>query len=383
MISDAAIEELKQRNPCDAVASRWVTLRRHGKMMIGPCPLHSPDPAARDSTAFECDAKYWVCAVCSEGGDVIKLLMMHESIDFRAAIEQLGGAAEPDAERAAELERERQAKRTKAAVANNAFRERERETVFEIWRRGTPFRGTPVQDYLELRGLHTLPADLRLRYLDDMPYYLTGAKDATIVHRGPCMLAPIVDAGGTFRALHMTWLDLNRLKGKAGIREPETGAYLPSKKVRGSKAAHVIRLSQPSDAPVSLCLGEGIETVLSVWLALQRSGRDLSGFAFWSSVDLGNIGGKSADSVPHPTLKDAGGKRRRVPGLAPAPDTVSIAIPDSVQDVVLLGDGDSDRFTTHCTLWRGAQRFTRDGRVVRVAWAPDGMDFNDALRGAA
>jgi hypothetical protein len=41
--SDAELEELKDRNPCDKIAGQWVSLRRHGKKFIGPCPIHSPD----------------------------------------------------------------------------------------------------------------------------------------------------------------------------------------------------------------------------------------------------------------------------------------------------------------------------------------------------
>jgi hypothetical protein len=57
-----------------------------------------------------------------------------------------------------------------------------------------------------------------------------------------------------------------------------------------------------------------------------------------------------------------------------------IAVPDSISDIVLLGDGDSDRFVTGCALVRAAARFARPGRTVRAAWAPAGKDFNDLLR---
>jgi hypothetical protein len=109
--------------------------------------------------------------------------------------------------------------------------------------------------------------------------------------------------------------------------------------------------------------------------------------AFWSGVDLGNLGGKAAAVVPHPTLKTAQGRVQRVPG--PEPDLLSpgIAIPDSVIDVIMLGDGDSDRFTTQCALARASKRFalnseamTKIDRTVRCAWAPVGLDFNDMLR---
>jgi hypothetical protein len=71
-ITEVELAELKARNPCDQVAAKWVKLRQAGRKMMGPCPLHSPDPSARDSTSFECDGAGWVCAVCAEGGDVVK-----------------------------------------------------------------------------------------------------------------------------------------------------------------------------------------------------------------------------------------------------------------------------------------------------------------------
>ncbi len=246
MISEAALTELKLRNPVDQVAGRYVELRRHGRKMIGPCPLHSPDPRARDSTSFECDAEGFVCAVCQTGGDVIKLIMKREDVDFVRAVELLGGISEPDPKRAAEFEREQAARRERAERDNSVFRERERERTYEIWKRGAPLIGSQAELYLKARGIDPLPDGLKLRCIEDMPYYASGAKDAEVIHRGPCMLAPIVNAAGTFRALHMTWFDLTRPNGKALIKDPESGELLPSKKVRGLKAGNVIRLV---DAP--------------------------------------------------------------------------------------------------------------------------------------
>src|ERR1700730_545832 len=95
-ISEAALSELKDRTPVDEIAARYVRLRRHGRMMIGPCPICSPNPEKRDSTRFECDSQYWVCAVCSDGGDVIRLVQRAENLDFLRALEWLGGIARVD-----------------------------------------------------------------------------------------------------------------------------------------------------------------------------------------------------------------------------------------------------------------------------------------------
>jgi hypothetical protein len=398
MISEAALADLKARNPCDQVAGKWVKLRKHGKKLIGPCPLHSPDPQARDSTAFECDADGWVCAVCADGGDVIKLMMKREDVDFPRAVELLGGSAEPSADRAAELEREREEKRQLSEREANSYRERERKVAFDIWHAGAELRGSWAEDYLIHRGLVELPDRVPLRFAPDVAYFHgeaeneVGRMSPRVVYRGPAMLAAIVDAERRFRAVHITWLDPVKPGRKAWIRDTDSedpNATLPAKKVRGSKAGNIIRVACMSEWPHTLMIGEGIETVLSVWLALlldRRRNKDTVGMvnmAFWSAVDLGNLAGKAADSVPHPTLKDKAGRTRRVPGAEPDLRAPGLTIPESVTDLVLLGDGDSDRFTTQCALARSARRYAAPGRSVRVAWAPDGEDFNDELRRAA
>jgi len=404
MVSQVALAELKLRNPCDQVAGQWVALREHGKKLIGPCPLHSPDPRARDSTAFECDADGWVCASCHDGGDVIRLVMKRERVDFIRAIEILGGAAEPDPERAAELERERELRKNKREQEANAFRERERRTAFDIWHAGERWPGTPVERYLKLRGLEELPERLPLRYAAEVAYFhgqeedQLSRKSPRVIWRGPAMLAPIVDAGGKFRAVHCTWLDIELAGGKAIVVDPDSGETLPAKKVRGSKAGNVIRLVEPcpllpqsenagsipgKQAPSLLVIGEGVETTISVWFALLRAGRDLSRLSIWSSVDLGNLAGKSADSVPHPGLVDARGRVRRVPGPQPDMGEPGIIIPAEVDELVLLRDGDSDPYTTGMALARAAARYARPGLAISCACAAEGKDFNDELREAA
>ncbi|HEY1309887.1 MAG TPA: toprim domain-containing protein, partial [Pseudolabrys sp.] len=60
----------------------------------------------------------------------------------------------------------------------------------------------------------------------------------------------------------------------------------------------------------------------------------------------------------------------------------AIAIPESVTDLVLLGDGDSDPFTTMTTMRRAEARYARPGLHIRVAMAPAGQDFNDVWMSA-
>lgn len=385
MISDAQLDDLKARNRCDVVAATYVTLRRFGReKMIGPCPICSTDRHSKTSTKFEASAERWVCANCPDGGDVIELVRKAEKIGFSEAIERLGGTREIDAAAAAEAEAKRKAAAVKAERENGEFRERERVRIYEVWTRADRVvAGTPVEGYLKRRAIMRLPVGCDLRHMADYPYYNGGKRDADVVHRGPAMLAPIVDAGGKFRGLHATWLDLDRPNGKALIRDPQTGDELPAKKVRGSKAGNLIAIAPPARgvAPARLVAGEGIETVLSAWYALDEAGHARADDSFVCAIDLGNLAGRAAATLRHPTARHANGRAQFVAGPSPALDDVKcLPVPASVRELVILADADSDRFVTECAIARAAIRASSAGRLVRVAWPPAGMDFNDVLR---
>jgi hypothetical protein len=380
-IPEFELQDLKRRNPCHTVAARWVTLRAHGKKMIGPCPLHSPDPQANDSTSFECDAEGWVCATCQDGGDVVALVMRREGIDFIAAVQQLGGVRQVDPQEARRAEETHARLQQQRELEAGEFRERERARAWDIWDRGQPIGGTPAADYLTMRGL-TFPAGVWLRFDPAARYYVEDRPKPRLIHTGPALLAAIRRNDGKFAGVHRTWLDLAQPKGKALIRDPKTGELLQSKKMRGSKKGGHIDLTGCKD-PRALILGEGIEKVLAVWSALAEGGRDVAGTAFWTSGDLGNLGGRAAATVPHPFLKSPKGRPQRVSGPQPDLESASIAIPDSVERLVLLADGTSDHFLTSCTMARAAARYARPGLSIVAAWAPADADFDDLLREAA
>ena len=96
-----------------------------------------------------------------------------------------------------------------------------------------------------------------------------------------------------------------------------------------------VRLGEPGDV---LMVGEGIETCLAAMQATRqrRPGRRFQPRAF-ASLDL----------------------------------------PRDVRDVIVLADGDEpgEAAAQDC-----ARRWKREGRRVRIARPPQGMDFNDLLR---
>jgi hypothetical protein len=379
-LNDAQIADVKARVDLGALARELgAGLRKSGRKLVGSCPICG---GGRSAQRFEVEGDGWVCAVCQDGGDAIRLLQRATGCDFRAAVERLGGARElSDAERA-EIERrarEREAKRESEA---QRYRAREIAAVWRLWEGAARAPFDLVATYLQGRRC-LAPASAMLRLAPDLCFFHGREKDERgreaprVIHRGPAMLAAIIGNDGGFCGLHMTFLAPGGA-GKAEIFDPDDGAKLIPKKCRGSvKGGHIVLRAVA--APRRLFIGEGIETVLSVATALKATRRLRADDAFWTSVDLGNLGGEAVEAIDHPFLKHANGHRQRLPGPEPDRAAPAIAIPGSVEDLVLLGDGDSERVLTETTLERARRRYERPGRVTRIAFAPEGQDFNKTL----
>lgn len=414
MISDAALNAIKDRNPVYSVAGSYVSLRTKGEKRagryVGPCPLCSDDPHSKSAMRFECDADKFVCAVCREAGDVIKLVSKREGIGFREAVDRLGGVTDEkptpalaykaglrafaaggvmgevpapygddDALRVAWCNGWTKGRRNEVYAAKK--REDERRRLYNFWQAGSPWPRTPVEDYLACRGI-TAPENARLRHHHDMPLFADGREhEPLLVHRGPAMLVPFLDGEGIFRGLHITWIDLDAPNCKAEVLHPHTGEVLPSKKMRGTKRGCYLDLGGCRAGPRRLIAGEGNETVLAVYTALVRAGGDVSRTAFRAAGDLGNLAGKALHQIPHPTAKTENNRAQRVPGPDPDPDSPAMPVPDSADELVLLGDGDSEPFLTRNALERASRRNMREGRLIRRRFAPSGLDFNDVMQG--
>jgi hypothetical protein len=384
--ADSDILEVAQSNKVGA------KLRKRGAEWIGPCPTC----AGKDRFAVRPSKQVFNCRGAS-GGNVISMVMHACRVDFMAACEIITGEPPPKGDSAITEETRRKAEELKAKAVEkqrrrdldeNLYRERERKTVFDIWDNAHPLEGSSGAEYLALRGLSfpsTLPGrSERLKCVESMPYWLD--KD-TIAHRGPALLAPIIDAARIFRGLHLTYLDPVQPKGKIALQDPRerAGVLLDAKKSRGSKQGNYVALIGPPD-PERLVLGEGNEKLIAVHMAIEATASSsttmvLERTAFWSAADLGNLAGKAIGSVAHPTLKHAkSGRPQKVAGPVPDLEAPAIVVPDSVTDLVLLGDTTSDPFTTRLALARASARYARPGRTVRVAWAPQGEDFDDPLR---
>ena len=379
--------------------------------MLGDAGVPCPGCGGTDRFAVNVKKNLWTCRKSGTGGDAIALVGHVDGASFLVAVEILTGEPQPDAAgesrderaaRVARLERRAKAEAEKArrsAAESETYRQREREEAWQLWRRGRPIAGTPAEAYLARRGL-VAPAEAKLRFAPDAAYFAVvvenGRNRNRAIHVGPALLAAIQGPGGHFLGLHRTWLDLDHgdADGKAVIRDA-AGERLAAKKVRGSKRGGTIRLAghpaesaAPRTARRSI-MGEGIETTLSAWMALRPEER--AGTEFSAAVDLGNMAGKAAGRLPHPTETkvDTVGRVRRVfvADAVPAADddTPLIGLPESVEELILLGDGDSDAFATGLAMQRAGTRFADGypGVTVRLAMARAGLDFNAMLREAA
>lgn len=139
--SEAQLQEIRDRHPVKDVAAGYVTLRRSGTKLIGPCPICSDNPQSKTAKRFEIADGRWCCAVCEDGGDVLQLVMRAEGLNLRGAVEHLGGARHVDPEEAARREVERDREREAREREADQSRERERAKAFGCCVRGAARAG--------------------------------------------------------------------------------------------------------------------------------------------------------------------------------------------------------------------------------------------------
>jgi hypothetical protein len=381
------LDDIKARNSLADIAGGYVKLRRAAGHLVGPCPVCGGKVTSQRFEILD-NGESWVCAVCPDGGDVIRLVQLVEGCDFLGAIERLGGRVAVDPEQAKRLFEDRETKRLAREKTAAGYREAERKRLYKRWKSAVKdLAGTPVEAYALGRGLQLPAPCIGLRYLPSEPYWHGEVIDSRQnksprqVHIGPAMVGAFIRPDGKFGGLHLTWLTTDAVPAKAEIIDPAEGEVLKPKKMRGSKTGAYISIATTEEPPRRLVIGEGIETVLSVWTAHQLAGRPIGDTAFWAAGDLGNLAGRAAKTINHPTLKRPNGRPMTLPDRYPDPDDSGLSIPDSVQELILLGDGDSEQLLTECAMERAARRYTRADRTIRIAFAPAGQDFNDVLQG--
>ena len=210
------------------------------------------------------------------------------------------------------------------AVPPDPERAAKQERASRIWREGQPPAGTLVERYLRGRGL-ALPPDGPLRFHPACP-----RGDA----RCPAMVALMTDPmKGEPCGIHRTFIT------PAG--EKARDATGNAKAMLGG--AGVVRLVSDAEIGTGLGLAEGIETALAV---MQRYGWS----PVWAAGSAGGIGG-------FPVL----------PGI---------------ETLTLFLDAD-DGGASLKAAQRAVAAWTAAGAEVRIAPAPNGLDFADLIEEAA
>ena len=197
---------------------------------------------------------------------------------------------------------------------------RRTELALAIWQSAKPVPGTPVAAYLASRGIHLPPSDT-LRFHPGLKHPSGGF--------WPAMVALVTyGIDGAPIAVHRTFLAQGG-RGKAPVK--------PQKMMLGPCRGGAVRLAEPGDL---LMVGEGIETCLAA--------KQATGYAAWAALSTSGLR--------------------------------SLDLPIDVHDVIVLADGDEagEAAARDC-----ASRWKRQGRRVRIARPPRGMDFNDLLLGCA
>jgi putative DNA primase/helicase len=175
-----------------------------------------------------------------------------------------------------------------------------------------------VETYLRSRGI-IIPVPPLIRFHAGLKHASGGV--------WPAMVALVTHGtNGSPIAVHRTFLARDG-SGKAPIE--------PAKMMLGPCRGGAVRLGEPG---VVLMVGEGIETCLT---AMQATGN-----IAWAALSTSGLR--------------------------------SLDLPRNVRDVIVLADGDKpgEAAAQDC-----ARRWTRQGRRVRIARPPQGMDFNDLLKG--
>ena len=191
------------------------------------------------------------------------------------------------------------------------------DRALSIWRTSRPADETPVAAYLKARGI-TIPPPPTLRYHPALKHGPTGLLL-------PAMIAAVTAwPSREVTAIHRTFL---RLDGQD--KAPVTQA----KMMLGPCAGGAVRLAPADD---ELVLAEGIETALSVF---QSSGK-----LVWACLSTSGL--------------------------------KSVLLPPEVKTIIIAADGDEPG---EKAAEEAAGRLYREGREVKIAKPPLGMDFNDLL----
>ena len=347
---------------------------RGGWAFEGPCPSQKcvGDPGNDDRFGLDITRQIWNCRKC-DGGDQIHLVRAVLGCGFGEALTFLCGepGVEIDPAEIERREKEYADNQSKREDENRRYRERMQKMGWRVWQEGLQAEGSLVRDYLELRGITKalfpeLPRKV-LRFHPELNYAVEkiDGDGFETIYTGPAMLAAMQGPDGRFFGVHRTWLDLDEPNGRLALEF--MGQKLKTKKTLGSKKKSAIRLVKENCAPI-LVVGEGIETVLSAYVARPEW---LADAAFWSGVDLYNMGG----------TRITRGKGNKFKGIPNLDNTDCLIPPQGTKRLIYLKDGDPGQ-ETHAKLLAGLRRAMHyvPGLKGQIIEPREGLDFNDMLQ---
>ncbi len=77
-------ERVRAANPIQVIAARYTQLTRAGRQLKGLCPLHQEDTPS--FVVYPEQGRWWCYGACQTGGDVFKLVMLKEGLNFKQAL---------------------------------------------------------------------------------------------------------------------------------------------------------------------------------------------------------------------------------------------------------------------------------------------------------
>jgi len=340
---------------------------------------HCPAGCTKNGDGFSVNTKkgIFLCRPGGATGGVIDLVMHTQNLKFVDAAVFITKESPPGDREAptrpmdTSMARERREEQRDRQIAVKSaeqieFDENCRKSRI-LWDAGEPIPGTIAQQYLERRGLKPAPSMLdNLRFVAELPYHGYANKDArelSELGEYPALIAAIRDKDLQLQGVHRIYLD-PKTHGK--LSPPGDRSRNAAKKAFGNVVGGCVWLGSVDSF---VAIAEGIETAIAYWM-LGGSG-DCTVAA---AVSLGNLSGRSTGSHPHPSIP-----KRTMPNGVPDMERPGVRLPLDVREVLVLGDGDSDKAFTRHSVLTAVERFTAEGRKAYAVFAPDGQDFNDLL----
>lgn len=312
----ATLDRIKERHCLSEIIRRdGVVLKPRQRDFFGLCPFHSEDTS---SFTVNDDKGFFHCFGCGAHGDLFGWLRQKRHLSLPEAVEFLEGPiSAPLAPPSAVDLRQREERRRK----EEDEREQSIQWARQQWAKAIPAPGTLVQIYLRRRGITLIPPP-SLRFLPRCRHSFTDS-----VH--PAMIAAVQDVNRRVVGIHRTFL--TRDGYKADLK--------PNKMMAAQTSGCAVRFAPP--AP-TLCIAEGIETALSVMMAIPDA-------AVWAVLSIGNM--------------------------------ARLVLPPLVRELRIYADNDNkDPVAGGKSVAAAVDKHRSDGRAVTVILPPPGMDFNDLLR---